>query len=139
MSRPARLVGTTEPESPAEAGPVAPRRKLAAMTKTSSKGEILKAVLLEATTVAPAAPSYRNLARAAADRLQELGLPIDGLTAPAPRKRRAVPLERRIALAEEKRNEAWAALKPGRSSPASTSCTIGCQRPASAPQPPAAT
>jgi hypothetical protein len=42
--------------------------------------------------------------------LQELRLPLDGLTVPPPRKRRAIPLNRRIALAEEKRRETWAAL-----------------------------
>ena len=50
------------------------------------------------------------MAHAVAERLHELGLPLAGLTAPAPREHRNVPLDQRIALADAKRREAWAAL-----------------------------
>jgi hypothetical protein len=51
-----------------------------------------------------------GLARTVGERLQELGLPLDGLRVPPPRKRRTVTLDRRIALTEEKRREASVAL-----------------------------
>jgi hypothetical protein len=78
------------------------------VTKDQLQSEILKAMLSEAAS--DRREGFNGLARAVADRLDELGLPLDGLTAPAPSKRLDVPLDRRIALAEEKRREAWAAL-----------------------------
>jgi hypothetical protein len=78
------------------------------VTKDQLESEILKAMLSEAAS--DRREGFNGLARAVADRLHELGLPLDGLTVPRARERHAVPLDRRIALAEEKRREAWAAI-----------------------------
>src|SRR5688572_7535316 len=78
------------------------------MTKDELESEILKGMLSEAAS--GGRDGFNGLARAVVDQLRELGLPLDDLTVPAPRKRRTEPLDRRIALAEEKRREALAAL-----------------------------
>jgi hypothetical protein len=78
------------------------------VTKDDLESEILKAMLSEAAS--DRREGFNGLARAVVDRMQELGLPFDGLTVPPPRKHRAIPLARGIARAEEKRREALAAL-----------------------------
>ena len=79
------------------------------MTRDELESEILKAMLLEASCRARA-PDYRGLARAVFEQLHKLGLSLDRLSSPTPRKGRGVPLDRRITLAEEKRQEACTAL-----------------------------
>jgi len=78
------------------------------VTKDQLENEILKAMLSEAAS--DRRDGFNGLAHAVADRLHELGLPLDGLTVPPPRKPRTLPLNRRIALAEKQRQEARAAL-----------------------------
>jgi hypothetical protein len=77
---------------------------------------------------------FNGLARVVAERLHELGVPLDGLIAPAPREHRNVLLDQRIALGDAKRRgmggPQWSAERSSNSPPGW--CNLTRRRPGGA-------